>query len=503
MKSAARKLSEDATRWLFAALAVLLVLFRSFVPTWYEGFNFDSDQAVVGLMAKHLSELRNFPLFYYGQNYMLGVEAWLAAPLFVIGHPSVFLLRLPLVAINCGVAVALIAGLVRSVHIRPSLAFVATLPFVMPAPVVASRLLDLYSNIEPLLYVLALWALRDRPFLFGALFGVAYLQREFTVFAVPALLAVKALDGTLLTRATLARLIRAAVAFAVVWIVMDVLKRHLNSYGPPAGGLQTGPLILQMRMLMLRICVTPQALLARFDSFFFDCLPDLFGLRRLPLTSLGVNSVNSTMTSGSIVIAWTLGIVAAVMLMFPGKARPRHDSGFCWYLGLIGVQAVLAYPFSCDIVPGVPGVLRYVLLALLIPIACFAWYVTREHARGTTAIVVCGFVVCAAINFRDNLSVLHEYRTHPPPNKFRALTDYLVARQIKYATAPYWDSYIVDFMSQEQVIVASTGKVRITEYQQLVDEHRDIAVHIQRMPCSGDVHFDAWCLTGPLHGGQK
>ena len=326
MKSAARKLGEDPTLWFFATLAVLLVLFRSIVPTWYEGFDFDSDQAIVGLMAKHLSELRNFPLFYYGQNYMLGVEAWLAAPLFVIGHPSVFLLRLPLVAVNCSVAVALIAGLSRSVHMRPSLAFVAALPFVMPAPVVAGRLLDLYSNVEPLLYVLALWALRDRPFLFGALFGVAYLQREFTVFAVPALLAVKALDGTLLTRATLARLMRAAVAFAVVWIVVDVLKRHLNSYGPPAGGLQTGPLILQMRMLMLRLCVTPQALLSRFDSFFFDCLPDLLGLRRLPLTSLGVNSVNSTMPSGSIVIAWTLGIVAAVMLMFPGKARPRHDS---------------------------------------------------------------------------------------------------------------------------------------------------------------------------------
>ena len=45
---------------------------------------FDSDQAIFGLMAKHLSELRALPVFMYGQNYILGVEAWMAAPLFAV-----------------------------------------------------------------------------------------------------------------------------------------------------------------------------------------------------------------------------------------------------------------------------------------------------------------------------------------------------------------------------------------------------------------------------------
>lgn len=62
-------------RFLFAGAAVVLVLFRSFVPTAYEGFAFDSDQAIVGLMARHLSTLHEFPLYYYGLNYLLGVEA--------------------------------------------------------------------------------------------------------------------------------------------------------------------------------------------------------------------------------------------------------------------------------------------------------------------------------------------------------------------------------------------------------------------------------------------
>ena len=502
MKSPARKLSEDADVWRFATLAVALVLFRSIVPIWYEGFDFDSDQAIVGLMAKHLAEARTFPLFFYGQNYMLGVQAWLAAPLFlVIGRSSVFLLRLPLVAINCAVAVLLIAGLVKNVKIRPGLAFVAALPFIMPTPIAGSRLLQtLGASVEPFLYVLVLWTLRRRPFLFGAVLGVGFLHREFTIFAVPALLVVEALEGTRLTRATAGRLLRVAVSFALVWGIVDVVKRHLSGSGPSAGEIQTAPLTLQMQTLMGKLCLAPQEVIARFDSFFVDCLPDLFGTRRLPMNALGLNS---TMTTGSIVLASALAVAAMIMVARPGKARAGQPLGFCWYLGLIGVQAALAYPLSCEIVPGVPGVLRYALLVLLLPIACFTWFVTREHARGTAAAVVCAFVLCAAINVRDHANVLLEYRTDPPPNKFRGLSDYLVAHQIKYARAPYWDSYIVDFMSDEQAIVASTGKVRIDEYQRRVDQHRDIAVDIRRVPCSGDIRFDAWCISVPVHGGQK
>jgi hypothetical protein len=75
------------------AIAVALVLLRSIVPTVYEGFYFDSDQAIVGLMAKHLSTFERFPLFYDGLNYILGVEAWIIAPFFWIAGPSVAVMR--------------------------------------------------------------------------------------------------------------------------------------------------------------------------------------------------------------------------------------------------------------------------------------------------------------------------------------------------------------------------------------------------------------------------
>ena len=60
------------TRPLVLAIAGLVVL-RSLVFVCWPASHFDSDQAVTGLMAKHLSELRAFPVFWYGQTYMLGV----------------------------------------------------------------------------------------------------------------------------------------------------------------------------------------------------------------------------------------------------------------------------------------------------------------------------------------------------------------------------------------------------------------------------------------------
>src|SRR5260221_942457 len=105
------------------AIAVALVLLRAVVPTAYEGFYFDSDQAIIGLMAKHLSGFERFPLFYDGLNYILGVEAWIIAPFFWIARPTVAVMRVPLVALNAFVAVWLIAAFRRRVGLRPFLGF--------------------------------------------------------------------------------------------------------------------------------------------------------------------------------------------------------------------------------------------------------------------------------------------------------------------------------------------------------------------------------------------
>jgi hypothetical protein len=169
-------------RAIVAAVALSLILVRSIVFVFWNQTHFDSDQAITGLMAKHISEGRAFPVFWYGQNYMLAVEAWLAAPVFKIAGVSVVALKLPLVIANCVIALLLLRLLEREVGLRPVAALVPTLFFILPAPATAAMFL--FANggtVEPLLYVLLLWIARARPGWCGLIFGIGFVHRAFTL----------------------------------------------------------------------------------------------------------------------------------------------------------------------------------------------------------------------------------------------------------------------------------------------------------------------------------
>ena len=73
----------------------------------------DSDEATFGLMALHINERGARPIFFYGQNYMGAVEAYLAAGAFRLFGPSLFALRLSTISLSAGflVCVYLLARL--------------------------------------------------------------------------------------------------------------------------------------------------------------------------------------------------------------------------------------------------------------------------------------------------------------------------------------------------------------------------------------------------------
>src|SRR4029079_1017958 len=175
-----------------------LVVLRSLVFVCWPASHFDSDQAVTGLMAKHLSELRAFPVFWYGQTYMLGVEAWLAAPLMALFGATVTALKLPLLAINVAVVLLLFGSLVGDARLSPPRAAVATLFFALAPPITAAHYLTANGgNVEPCLYVLLLWRLRERPAWCGLVLGIGFLNREFTIYGAAALLLAEAPRGPL------------------------------------------------------------------------------------------------------------------------------------------------------------------------------------------------------------------------------------------------------------------------------------------------------------------
>ena len=491
------RLALNAELLLAAGAALAIVILRSIVPMAWERFDFNSDQAIVGLMAKHLSELRTFPLFYYGQNYMLGVESWVAAPFVLAGGTTIAMMRLPLVIIGAAAALICMFTFVRQ-GMRPGYALAATLPIAATTPIVSATVLELGASVEPFLYVMLLWWLRRRPYLFGALLCIAILHREFAMFAATSIAIVQWRDRTWSWPAAA----KAAASFAAVWIAVDLLKRTVNMYGPAGGVHESASLTLQAKQIAMWLSIEVRPYLARLVSVLTNGLPDLVGGRSHLIRTYGPIS---TIAAGSAVAGWALASALLFSLWrltqraVRGEALARDDrASFALYLVLIGIQTLLVYGLNSGIVAQAPTIIRFVLLALLIPIGVFGVYFHHEQSPRYRQAVAAAISVWAVLTVGDNARLLREYLVSPPENNYRAITDYLVDHRIKYARAIYWDCYVISFLSGERVIVASTDKVRVGAYQARVEANAANAVRLRRQPCNSGRAVSSWCLEDPL-----
>ena len=348
-------------RWIMLAILLLVVLGRSAVFVWWPGAHFDSDQAVTGLMAKHLAELRAFPVFWYGQTYMLGVEAWLAAPLMAIFGASVTALKLPLLAMNGAIALLLFRGLTRDASLDELRAAFATLFFVLAAPITAAHFLTANGgNVEPALYVLLLWFLRGRPIWFGLVLGVGFLNREFTIYGAAALVALDAAGRALFTRETARRYGLAFGTAALIWIAFLALRHFSSAAGPGTSTADLSANLAGNNLLQVaqRLCFDPRAIAAGPGRIFTVHWPELFGLEPQPLTDFGIESTVRQGLAGS---AWLLVPVAGIPVfralfgptsrIAPPASRiaPRPSrlappaSHFCAYLMLVTAFSLAGY----------------------------------------------------------------------------------------------------------------------------------------------------------------
>jgi hypothetical protein len=407
------------------------------------------------------------------------------------------MLRLPLVLINIAVVVVLIVALARR-GVPPLLGLVATLPVAAAGPVAAAQLLTaLGASVEPLLYVLALWALRNRPVPFGILLCAGSLHREFTIFALPAIVLLQWLE---LREVRWPAVAKAAGAFATTWIAVDLAKKYLDVYGPGSAGSTPASLAKEVVQVGQLLTFQPSTYLARLQLLVTQGLPDLFGARIQPLVNVGPRSaldVGSTLAGGALAAAVIL-CAARLAWLVRGKSRSVR---FQVYLALVALQALFAYGLH-----GGPGIedrteLNYVLLVLLLPVAVFGAYFQLERKalyRWTAVLLI---VVWAQSTVGDDTRLVREYLASPPPSAHRMLADFLVSHHIKYGRAPYWDSYRVTFLARERVILASTETVRIPGYQTIVDLNQSNAVTIVRgePPCDHATNIAAWCVSDPFN----
>lgn len=486
------------------AVAAAIVVLRSLLYLLFEQVAFDSDQAIIGLMAKHLSQGRAFPLFFYGQTYMLAVEAWVAVPFFWIAGPTVGALRFSLLIWNIAFGWLLVVGLQRDAGLRPWTALVPALFFLAAPASVANKLINAQGGIiEPFVYIALLWFLRRRPLWFGAVLAVGFRNREFTMYAVPVLLGLELLTGEL-NRSRVRDWLLSMVIFFAAWEVIEALMPFADLAGPGTRGQLLGGFSgSQIGNLVDRFNGRPGEMVERVTRMGPALLAWFTGGAQVETTFPLRDRPWLVWISGACVLGAT-GRLLLLIWPHAGTWRDRSvirqlrvqiaHTPFAWYLLGVGVVAVATFLAGK---PVLAGYSRYAILGLLIPVGLTAAILALEPhrvvRRGVTVLVI----AWAALAVVDHVSVLVMDIRQPPSNPVRELADRLVERHVPVAYAGYWQAYVVTFVAQERVRVASTDFVRIQEYQDLfVDRLRD-AIVLQEQPCPGGERVARWYLCRP------
>ena len=460
------------------AISCLLVLFRSAVFVFYEQAHFDSDQAVVGLMARDIVTFSGFPLFFYGQQYLLGIESWVAAPFLLLLGTTVFALKLPLLLVNMLIAALLVVTLIKEAGLTTPAAAAASLFVALPFPIAASRMLEASGGqLEPFVWVLVLWLLRHRAFWFGVTLGIGVLNREFTVYAPVALAIIAASQRRLFNRDVLRRALFAAAGAAVVFTLVQLLIPFSTNYFPA------------VRQPDVSLPGLP-AIASRIVPLATDNLAVVFGLRRDGLANFNIRSALDTGHPWLVVV---LGIAAAVIVgrMSFAKIGPAQRSSFAIYLSLVGLQAVVA-PLVLTESGGM--LIRYTLLSAFLVVGLAALYLRRETNVAWRAALLGLLFVWGAASASDHVRLAHEYGTRRPANVFRELALHLEQHGHRYGWADYWTAYHVTFLSDTRVVLTPSDVVRIDRYRQLVEANRDSAIRIQRDPCDGGTRLRQWYI---------
>lgn len=471
-------MSPRLTFRLVLVLLAGLVVFRAFPFVWWPSTHFDSDQAIVGLMAKHISEGRAFPLYFYGQHYMLAVEAYLAAPVMAVMGATVTALKLPLVAINIAAVVLLARAAVRDAGLTPLAAAVAVLPLALPASPIAARVTEANGgNVEPWLYVALMWLLRRQPWALGVVIGISTLHREFAMYGVAALLILEAFE-VLLAPARVEQLSNAArrwtmagLAAVAVVSVASIAHPYASAMGPGTSGDDARLLAIAADPVGGRLCFDPSLWPERAHLLWTDHLPRIVGGTPAALREYGVlTGVFAGRTGvGVWVLAITLfGLASGVRLLWPVRParRPQESAvsprlGF--YLVLVGLISTAVYGFAtCSDIR--VATMRYNLLGVFVPVGALVLAFQAWRAPLVRAGLSAAVVLWCTFNALDVAALTREYMRQPLVDDRRVVTEALEARGVTTAWAAFRDAYHISFMTKERVRVSANDYIRIRAY---------------------------------------
>jgi 4-amino-4-deoxy-L-arabinose transferase-like glycosyltransferase len=400
----------------------------------------DSDEAVVGLMARHI--LDGEPTaFFWGQSYGGTLEPLLVALAFALAGSGV--LALKLVPILLFALAGLLVWLIGRRTIGDRGAVIAVTLFGLgPAYVVwwSTKERGFYgvTLVLSLLVVLLVLRLHDRVdrrelAALGLAFGVGWWTNAMIGFiAVPAVCWLVWRRPRVLRQAWIA-FVGAAIG-ASLWIREAVV----NDFAPLHQGPEPGN----------------DTYLDHLHTFFAADLPMALGLR-IPF---------SLQWPAGEVVARIIELVAVVAVVWAVSRR----RGRPWE---ILVVTALAYPFLFAFAPVAAYNLEPRYLFLLSPIiALLAGLAVARHTF--LAAVVCAVALALSVSGLRSLAdrdlVAAASGGVAVPADATPAIDALEGRRVRYALASYWLAYRLTFESDENVIVASTGQVRYPPYQRAV-----------------------------------
>jgi hypothetical protein len=457
----------SAKRHLPVLIAILLIaaLFRAWLIA-VDGVSFESDEAIVGLMARHINQGAPVPTFYYGQAYMGSLDAILVAGGFRLFGASVQTIRLVQAGLYL-LAVATGYGLAHAMTGQRRIAAMTGLLLAIPTPLAALyTTLSLGGYNELVLFgALVLWqgwAVTEGGHADGAhnlwrwaVLGLAAGAGWWTNGAIASVLVVVGVLGLRhFSRRRWRAYLLAGGCFLVgsapwwlynlrhAWAALDFL----------AGGFEPAPGVEPIS--------PPEALLA----LVILGIPAILGLR--------YTWEPRFITTPGALLALALYLLLATVLITEGRAirraRARGDPpppvttypAAARGLGLLfGVFAVIfvVSPFS-------DATGRY-LMPLWIPAAlglALALDRLRRAGRLVPALALglllafqAGSVIRAAQTGTGLQPQLID-RLHTPAADDQRVLDFLDAHGCTHGYASYWASFRLIFRSDEQVILATT-----------------------------------------------
>jgi hypothetical protein len=470
--------------WPWLVLASALVVVRTLPYVLWGTLAFDADQAVVGLMSKHIAEFRALPVYQYALPYVVIVSAYVTAPFMWLFGPTIFALKLPLLLMNVAVGLLVILAIVRA-GLRPGAAVALSLPLLLTSAVVNASLMDaLGMTVEPLLFVIVLWYARRSPVLFGLTAALGFHVREFVAYGVAAIVAVDVLAGDVVSPGGRRRWALATLAALGTTAAISGVARFGSIRGPDTWLVQE--LEGNLATLGGAFCFVPRQAWRNVQELALSYLGILLGAVPRPLSDAAVQTrvwqglPGAWAVLGLWLVVVTGLLVARLRILWTRRREESAQLGL--FLVLVGLQSVLVYAISrCGPVSVVT--IRYALMGVFLPtgLALLAW--TTAPPRALRTGIVSMFVALAGLNGWTHLRIWQEQLAGAPlPNRVQ-LAQALEARGIRYARSDYWTAYYVDFLSQERVTVGADTLSRVDIYERALEQHATEVVRLSTQPC--------------------